>query len=672
MKETQPPQDLRSNAAGWIGGIGLPAALCFACGLALFSGLRGLFPLDQAIVFDGAWRVHCGQVPYRDFHAPVGPVVFWLQAGLFHWLGVSWYAYAAGAAIQNAVGAACVWTILRTLSPRSPWLALAGATLTAAWLYAPFGTTYPEQTAFVSLLLGLTLLLAAGPLSGKTHAWKSTGLLVLAGATAVLGILSKHNAGLFGLGAYFVLGLATAPIPWQRRLLHGGAFATGFLLAAGAFCGWLVLCSDPAAFYEQVVSIPGRTGAERLFGGGAIPFLRGLLSGKGSEEVRAGIVAAGVLFLAGGFAAWKHLPSTDKRRRPMLTASVLGLALVGVQNLFSLTSHNGGTNEKPFLGLLFALAGASLLFLAELFAESKTSPSEGEGQGEGKEASPPVPQPFPRRAAWMALGAGLLATIVLSTASLFLGVLAAVLALDGVGALRRAERQGGGATRWLPWQAKSHQRLLALGGAALFVHLLVSGTAVSVYRLVHEPFLRPGKAPPVFAAWTHSRFEKPLEAAALAGLRWGEPTGVARTTISAEEVDAVVSRLREDGKGKSFFVFPDCTFLYAAVGTPSPQPLLWFHKGLTYPAAYSEPLDREIVQSLEEHGVSHIVLERESFFGTQARLDDFPHLKRFIAEKFTLSESIGIFQMHRRDAGATEPTPATPLQEAALPAAPPR
>lgn len=665
MMETQPQQELRSNAAGWIGWLGLPAVLLFAFGLAFFSGLRGLFPLDQAIVFDGAWRVHCGQVPYRDFHAPVGPVVFWLQGGLFHWLGVHWYAYVAGAAIQNAVGAACVWTMLRMLHPKQPGLALAGAALTAAWLYAPFGTTYPEQTAFVAILLGLTFLLSGQSPSGTAPAWRSAGLLALAGATAVVGLLSKHNAGLFGLAGYLALGLATAPVGGKRRLLHAGAFLSGFLLAAGAFCGWLYCYSDPAAFYEQVISIPGRAGAERLFGGGLLPSLRGLASGKGSEDVRASIVAAGALFLVAGFVAWKQLPAGDERRRRILASSALGLALIGVQNLFSLTSHNGGTNEKPFLGLLFALAVAGGCFLAEIFAKPPISASEGESKIE--EPWPTVP-PFPRQAAWLALGAGLLATVLLSTASLFLGVLAAVLALDGVGALQRAKRQGGGG-RWLPWQAKS--RLIA-GGVVLFVHLLVSGTAVSVYRLVHEPFLRPGKAPPVFAVWTHSRFEKPLAAPGLAGIRWGEPTGVARTTIAAEEVDLVVARLRQEGKGRPFFVFPDCTFLYAAVGTPSPQPLLWFHKGLTYPAVYSEPLDRKIVHSLEEHGVSHIVLERESFFGTQARLDDFPHLKRFIAEEFTLSESIGIFQIHRRKTGATEPSPIPPLQEAALPGARPR
>ena len=56
-------------------------------GIAAFAGAivwdvghRGIYLFDQSGVFDGGWRVLQGQVMYRDFRAPYGPVVFWLQA----------------------------------------------------------------------------------------------------------------------------------------------------------------------------------------------------------------------------------------------------------------------------------------------------------------------------------------------------------------------------------------------------------------------------------------------------------------------------------------------------------------------------------------------------------------------------------------------------------------
>lgn len=44
------------------------------------SGERGFFAFDQSIVFDGGYRLTWGEVPYKDFLIPFGPVVFYLQA----------------------------------------------------------------------------------------------------------------------------------------------------------------------------------------------------------------------------------------------------------------------------------------------------------------------------------------------------------------------------------------------------------------------------------------------------------------------------------------------------------------------------------------------------------------------------------------------------------------
>ena len=36
-------------------------------------------------------------------------------------------------------------------------------------------------------------------------------------------------------------------------------------------------------------------------------------------------------------------------------------------------------------------------------------------------------------------------------------------------------------------------------------------------------------------------------------------------------------------KNRNFFIFPDFTIFYALLDLTSPQPILWFHKGLTLP-----------------------------------------------------------------------------------------
>src|SRR5688572_16285307 len=59
------------------------AVVAFAFVFVWFVGHRGVFLLDQSILFDGAWRVFQGQVPYRDFYSAFPPVAFFIQALFF-------------------------------------------------------------------------------------------------------------------------------------------------------------------------------------------------------------------------------------------------------------------------------------------------------------------------------------------------------------------------------------------------------------------------------------------------------------------------------------------------------------------------------------------------------------------------------------------------------------
>ena len=74
---------------------------CVAAGLAWNTGFEGYMPLDQSIVWDGAWRVLQGQVPAIDFALPAGLTPILIQAGIFKIAGVAWAGYVAHAALAN-------------------------------------------------------------------------------------------------------------------------------------------------------------------------------------------------------------------------------------------------------------------------------------------------------------------------------------------------------------------------------------------------------------------------------------------------------------------------------------------------------------------------------------------------------------------------------------------
>ena len=65
------------------------SAAAFAVAVVWIVGHRGIYLYDESTVFDGGWRIVQGQVMYRDFYAPYGPVVYWLQGQFFRVLGVS-------------------------------------------------------------------------------------------------------------------------------------------------------------------------------------------------------------------------------------------------------------------------------------------------------------------------------------------------------------------------------------------------------------------------------------------------------------------------------------------------------------------------------------------------------------------------------------------------------
>ena len=113
-----------------------------------------------------------------------------------------------------------------------------------------------------------------------------------------------------------------------------------------------------------------------------------------------------------------------------------------------------------------------------------------------------------------------------------------------------------------------------------------------------------------------------------------------------DDVDDLAAFLREGQR--NFFIFPDYTVMYGLTGKVPPQPILWFHRGLTYSVAYSPALDHRIVRDLIRNEVELVVVERDSFRGTTQRLSHFPVLQKYIQSSFQPLREIGIFQIHRR------------------------
>ena len=275
--------------------------LLFAYQFTYLCGQRGFFAFDQSIIFDGSYRIASGQVPFKDFLIPFGPLVFWLQGIIFKMAGVSYASYIFGAAIFNLAATLTSYLSLRLLIPDQKLTAILGAAITAIWFYPPFGTPWPEQTAFFFSMVALLLVLAG--FKGQRRAIKgSRGWYLLAGIAAFAAFISKQNAGAFILPVITLIFLIENLNSIRQGILDFVIFTLGWVAGLMAFGTWLVTQADFDLFMRHFIQIPAEeVGAGRL-PQGLLSWLQTLFIGSAPIEIIllsiiCCLIALGTLFL---------------------------------------------------------------------------------------------------------------------------------------------------------------------------------------------------------------------------------------------------------------------------------------------------------------------------------------------------------------------------------------
>jgi hypothetical protein len=516
---------------------------CWIC------GQRGLFPSDQSIVFDGGYRILSGQVPFKDFVTPIGPIPFLAQTAFFSIFGVSFSSYLVHSCIANAVAALCAISITRTLFPERTYLSLSAGVLTAIWFYPSFGTPYPEHTAF---FLGFpALALIAFALASTSTGQLTRNLVIFAsGMLSALAILSKQNAGILITTACF--GLILASCCWKdtsrRDWSLPGMFVVGLFATLAIFLAWLYRYADPSLFYRYFLEVPFELGLSRIqsFSVG----MKRMLIPYEHPMLRIALYSSAAIWLCVA-AAFLGPYNLEKTRRSTIAFALL-LLLLTAQSLMIPTMNNAVIYMVPFTGIIIALSfGLAQEFVLPLVRV----------------------KPIVMSITFMCIGFGLA----------FVGC-------------------------ELSWDRRD----------LLF--------PTSTFRAL------------------------PVEG--LRALKWGEPTTMRTWQVPGSDVVDLINHLTT--QGKPFFVFPDFTMLYGIVGKPNPQPICWFHPGVTYSAKGEPSLDRWIVSDLKRNEVEVIVLEKCAWLGLDM-LDLFPLTKKLIREDFRPVLLIGPWEvLHRRSQDQVE------------------
>ncbi|HVP56460.1 MAG TPA: hypothetical protein VMU02_00050 [bacterium] len=559
---------MRLSRVLWI----LDAAAIIVLGALAFvltfkAGMRGFFPFDQSIVFDGSYRVLSGQVPYRDFVMPFGPMTFWLHAISFRLLGVTYFAYVFGSATINVLAVFTSIVMVRIFLPPGRLVSYAAAALTAVWFYPPFGTPWVDQTAFFFSMLAITAL-AAATVAGQGGKLRRDVLAGASGVLALLAFLSKQNAGAFMLPIYPLVAIVACLPDYRTGLRRLAAFAVGLGASIAGFAVWLVAASSSTNFMRYVIRLSSELGQRRLrtFVRNWLGIARPFFGGRGPISVRVVIIASVVVALAALVIGLRRLGRKQAVSPRLLAASLTCVYLALFQHVFINTTFNQPENSFAFLGVILAIGAGLLVELPE--------------------------------ASWLSI--------------------------------RRLAR----GAHWRP-------ALVSVVAVAVVLAVAVAsavGVKVSMARVVMDILRYP-------------MFAEPFQQAGLKGLQWGEPTRMGGYSIEGKDVADLLTYLR--GQHQNFFVFPDFTIMYGLAGVPSPQPLLWFHEGVTYPKrVYDAALDQWVVSDLKRNNVRIVVIEQVAWFNTGPRIDAFPLMKAYIYGNFVRLGQIGTFAIYQKPPGS--------------------
>jgi hypothetical protein len=597
--------------------LSISALFCWGCALCLATGRLGFMPLDQSIVFDGAWRLLSGQVPFRDFTTPDGLTPIVLQALFFRALDVTWFAYCLHAAVFNGLFCCMAYGLLRGIgAPRTAAL-LYGA-LSGVVFYPPFGTPFRDQHAFFFSLLVILMSVAA---TNRPRSSEATLLWILLPFALAMGYLSKQIPTVFVVPvvvAYLVL----ADRNHVAEAMKWIGVGTVLVLVALFLWAWTAGVNGELVrvyFFD----LPAATGSERL---GLFTNPRNLVinllvnrgysrhSDPGFDTflVVGLLVPAWYASLAGGFRRMKR-----PLRRILLTSSTVPLLVAGMGGLVLADRWGYAWRlEEISLGLtLLTLSGIALAF----------------GQGETiRNVRESLHRSFP--ALFLAAGMSLISVaFALFSSQGYENTLSLVFAALGVAQVclmrlaTTVTRQVGGPGR--AWKI-SHRLIKALPWSLALLAIFQAQDfhrTVNLGRTVHD-----------FQAPPSRDLGGSMVSPALDFLVWAVP-GPARHGLSpldhAESVRKTLAFF-EERKG-NFLLIGDTSILYALARRPSVPPSLWFHPGLTIPPEGSgafERYERRLLEHMDRYAVRFVVLEGERTW-VETRLSSFPALEEVVARR---------------------------------------
>lgn len=230
-----------SNQNKWLS---LSSVVIIAAAVAFVSSLFG-FNNDHAIAYETGLRLLAGQVLYRDFYVPQGPLTGLFLLPFLRVAPTGGLGYALASAVLNALAALAVWFIVFKATARHAYALLSGL-LTAVWFLPVMGGLYCDHLSYAVALLAFAGFVELG------WSWKGTAT---AGILFALSYYAKQNIGLCSAAAFVVAAIAAEGRQSLSPRKLGRVFGV-YVVSHLVLLGLIAACTDIENFYHYSVSGP--------------------------------------------------------------------------------------------------------------------------------------------------------------------------------------------------------------------------------------------------------------------------------------------------------------------------------------------------------------------------------------------------------------------------------
>jgi hypothetical protein len=201
---------------------------------------------DQAISMLAAMRHASGQVVYRDFCEPHGPIAGWLFTLFEVAAPTPGWALCIASGALNAAASLLVGTLIRK-EGFDPETSILGGIATAFWFVPGFGTYYHDLLAYVFVLAAWLCWRHGG--SPRASAMTAATLLALA-------VHTKQTAGGLGVACFALSQIWTDGLSQTLQQRKVGLLALGFVIVAAGVLTVVALTGSIATYWRYAIQLP--------------------------------------------------------------------------------------------------------------------------------------------------------------------------------------------------------------------------------------------------------------------------------------------------------------------------------------------------------------------------------------------------------------------------------